>query len=247
MELTTWKFYKGNVIELCNHIIAESIGTTNQSVHFISAHAIAEANKNSQLEKIFVNTKIICDSKPLASYLKLFQRDLQQIRGVDFMRKFLTLSPRYSNHLFIGGNDKVKRGIIDFISENQRSDLIITFELPGSINNWSEYIDDWNRIIAETEPDYIWVGLGAPKQFFIADAISKSSRLPAFSVGAAFDFISKAKKEAPSLVQRFGLEWAFRLITEPKRLWKRYLLGNLQFLWIIFGDLVTKLRMRKTS
>jgi N-acetylglucosaminyldiphosphoundecaprenol N-acetyl-beta-D-mannosaminyltransferase len=57
-------------------------------------------------------------------------------------------------------------------------------------------------------------------------------------VGAAFDFIGGVKRQAPPRVQRAGLEWAFRLVTEPGRLWRRYLVGIPRYLWGTLGDLI---------
>jgi N-acetylglucosaminyldiphosphoundecaprenol N-acetyl-beta-D-mannosaminyltransferase len=77
----------------------------------------------------------------------------------------------------------------------------------------------------------IFVGLGCPKQETWM-ALHKE-RLPAVTlgVGAAFDFIAGVKREAPLWMQRMGLEWLFRLMQEPRRLWKRYVIGNAQFLF----------------
>lgn len=78
--------------------------------------------------------------------------------------------------------------------------------------------------------DYLWVGLGAPKQECWMAAMR--GRIPAvmLGVGAAFDFYAGRVAEAPRWMQRVGLEWLFRLAQEPGRLWKRYLLTNGAFL-----------------
>jgi N-acetylglucosaminyldiphosphoundecaprenol N-acetyl-beta-D-mannosaminyltransferase len=81
--------------------------------------------------------------------------------------------------------------------------------------------------------DLVWVGLGTPKQ---DDAVHRLARLgPAtyVAVGAAFDFLAGTKRQAPVWMQRRGLEWCFRLATEPRRLWRRYLLGNLRFIRVV--------------
>ncbi len=81
--------------------------------------------------------------------------------------------------------------------------------------------------------DLVWVGLGTPKQ---DDAVHRLARLgPAtyVAVGAAFDFLAGTKRQAPVWMQRRGLEWCFRLATEPRRLWRRYLLGNLRFVRVV--------------
>lgn len=79
-------------------------------------------------------------------------------------------------------------------------------------------------------PDVLWVGLGTPKQQVWAELARRLEPARAIvTVGAAFDFLSGAKRQAPGWMQRSGFEWAFRLGAEPRRLWRRYLIGNPRF------------------
>lgn len=81
--------------------------------------------------------------------------------------------------------------------------------------------------VARLQPDLIWVGLGTPKQErFAAAAWERLDAGALVTVGAAFDFHSGLVPQAPAWMQRHGLEWLFRLGTEPRRLWRRYLLNN---------------------
>jgi N-acetylglucosaminyldiphosphoundecaprenol N-acetyl-beta-D-mannosaminyltransferase len=82
----------------------------------------------------------------------------------------------------------------------------------------------------------LFVGLGCPKQERWMAAHRDSLRCPMLGVGAAFDFIAGAKRQAPAWMQRIGLEWLFRLATEPRRLWRRYLIGNPRFLLHFAGE-----------
>jgi N-acetylglucosaminyldiphosphoundecaprenol N-acetyl-beta-D-mannosaminyltransferase len=77
----------------------------------------------------------------------------------------------------------------------------------------------------------VWVGLGTPKQDAFVEAFRDRLGVPVVAVGAAFDFLAGDKKMAPRWMQERGLEWLYRLLSEPRRLWKRYLVGNLVFLW----------------
>ena len=72
-------------------------------------------------------------------------------------------------------------------------------------------------------PDIVWVGLSTPKQeFWMADHMGRIDAPVMIGVGAAFDFLAGTKPQAPLWMQRNGLEWLFRLATEPRRLWRRY-------------------------
>ncbi len=77
----------------------------------------------------------------------------------------------------------------------------------------------------------VWVGLGTPRQDRWVAAFRDRLPMPLVAVGAAFDFHAGRKAQAPAWMQDRGLEWLFRLATEPRRLWRRYLVGNPVFLW----------------
>lgn len=84
--------------------------------------------------------------------------------------------------------------------------------------------------INAADPDLVWVGLGCPKQERWMHRHRPALTAPVLlGVGAAFDFHAGAKRQAPAWMQRVGLEWAFRLASEPRRLWRRYLVGNTRF------------------
>ncbi len=79
------------------------------------------------------------------------------------------------------------------------------------------------RQINDSRADIVWVGLGSPKQEFWMAEFRERLRAPVLiGVGAAFDFLAGVKPQAPRWMQRAGLEWLFRLATEPRRLWRRY-------------------------
>jgi N-acetylglucosaminyldiphosphoundecaprenol N-acetyl-beta-D-mannosaminyltransferase len=92
--------------------------------------------------------------------------------------------------------------------------------------------------VAAARPDCFWVGLSTPKQErFMAAYSSKLEATLMFGVGAAFDFHAGRVPQAPPRLQQAGLEWAYRLVKEPKRLWKRYLKNNPLFLGRTFLQL----------
>ena len=86
------------------------------------------------------------------------------------------------------------------------------------------------RTMNAAAPDIIWVGLSTPKQErWMAAHVTQTTAAALVGVGAAFDFLAGAKRQAPRWVQLSGFEWLFRLLVEPKRLWRRYLLNNPAF------------------
>ena len=100
--------------------------------------------------------------------------------------------------------------------------------------------DEIRRINA-AGADIIWVALGAPKQDFWCDLNRRALDAPVLiGIGAAFDFLSGVKAQAPRWVQRCGLEWLFRLCCEPRRLWRRYLIGNARFVGLLLKQGIRK-------
>lgn len=94
-------------------------------------------------------------------------------------------------------------------------------------------------LVREKKPDIIWVGLSTPKQErFMAEWLPQLDTTLMFGVGAAFDFHSGRVRQAPRWIQRSGLEWFYRLCSEPRRLARRYLVNNPLFLWRIAGQLL---------
>ncbi|MGU3293307.1 WecB/TagA/CpsF family glycosyltransferase [Williamsia sp. M5A3_1d] len=92
------------------------------------------------------------------------------------------------------------------------------------------------RCVAEilrAQPDLVWIALGTPKQDFAAARISAETGVMCLAVGAAFDFVAGTVREAPPVLTHLGLEWAFRLATEPRRLWRRYLIGIPLFVTLV--------------
>lgn len=91
-----------------------------------------------------------------------------------------------------------------------------------------------NLAITTAAPDLLFVGLGAPKQeYWIYNNYQKLGVPVSIGIGVSFELVSGMVKRAPKLLQKTGLEWFFRLIAEPQRLWRRYLVGNTIFIFLV--------------
>ena len=90
------------------------------------------------------------------------------------------------------------------------------------------------QMIQESKPDFLFIGLGAPKQEIWADKYKDIYKVPvSIGIGVSFEFISGMVKRAPVWMQQIGLEWFWRLLMEPRRLWKRYLIDDMQFFGMV--------------
>ncbi len=157
-------------------------------------------------------------------------------RGTDFMYKFFesTFQKPY-RHFFYGG----KEGVADQLKsvfEEKFSGVKIAGTYCPPFRKLSEEEDrEVCEKINTSKADIVWIGLSTPKQEYWMNAhLNKLNVSLMVGVGAAFDFHTGYAKEAPKWMRSNGLEWIFRLISEPRRLWKRYLVGNTLFLyWLI--------------
>ncbi|MDX2163211.1 MAG: WecB/TagA/CpsF family glycosyltransferase [bacterium] len=131
-------------------------------------------------------------------------------------------------HFFLGGAPGVAEILIDTLQTRFPGITIAGWISPMIDERGDDPSDTVREAILQAQPDLIWVGLGAPKQDLW---MLRNADLPCLmlGVGAAFDFISGRKPQAPRWMQRSGLEWVFRLVSEPRRLWQRYLIYNPRF------------------
>jgi N-acetylglucosaminyldiphosphoundecaprenol N-acetyl-beta-D-mannosaminyltransferase len=109
----------------------------------------------------------------------------------------------------------------------------------GETLGWAT--EELRREVRRTRPHVLWVGLGAPKQELWMTRMAGDLEVPVMvGVGAAFDYIAGSKPHAPRYLRHIGLEWLFRLAVEPRRLWRRYLVGNARFLWMLARDSIAR-------
>ncbi len=96
-------------------------------------------------------------------------------------------------------------------------------------------------MINRTSPNVLWVGLGCPKQQLWMYGHKDKLKVPVMvGIGAVFDFLAGAKPQAPAWMRNNGMEWLFRLVTEPKRLWRRYLINYPLFVYYVLVELASK-------
>ena len=165
-------------------------------------------------------------------------KNMSRVYGPDLMLAMCERSALkgYRNY-FYGATDQVLEKLESAL-KNRFPNLNICGKFAPPFRPLTEG-EDRNVVkrINEARPDLLWVGLGSPKQDLWIDSHRKALEVPVMlAVGAAFDFLSGTKPQAPRWMQRIGLEWLFRLCSEPRRLWKRYLLGNAQFLYLSAKD-----------
>ena len=137
---------------------------------------------------------------------------------------------RGTRHYLYGSTEEVLSSLVSEIQRIAPGALIVGAESPPFRDLSDAELREVIVRIEAADVDVVWVGLGTPKQDYEVERMAAASATTFVAIGAAFDFIAGNKKRAPQWMQKSGLEWVFRLVSEPRRLWKRYLLGNARFL-----------------
>ena len=151
-----------------------------------------------------------------------------------------TFNPQHSTFrspqrtvMFMGSSQKVLDLIVKRAAEVYPHLKVVTYSPPYK----PEFSDDDNKAIIDAinaaAPDLLWIGMTAPKQekwtYSHWDELNIHCHVG--TIGAVFDFFAGTVERAPMWWQRHGLEWLYRLLKEPKRMWRRYIIGNALFLW----------------
>lgn len=158
-----------------------------------------------------------------------------RVYGPTFLRKFLTTCPAEFSHYFLGGSPECGKKLCERLLE-KNPQLNIVGSYHGNCTAEGA-LEEESRIIQEIQtlrPDFLWIGLGTPKQYQLVQRLKPL--LPSgilLAVGFAFDVNAGTKPDAPAWMQRLGLTWAYRLATEPRRLAGRYLKWNTLFLYYL--------------
>ncbi|MGH2606540.1 MAG: WecB/TagA/CpsF family glycosyltransferase, partial [Anaerolineales bacterium] len=181
------------------------------------------------------------DGMPIVWLLRLLgHRSVGRVYGPDLMRAVCRRSESAGwRHYFYGGLPGVAERLAARLLEEYPGLRVAGTGTPPI--NWQPACDDQEAVEATNaaEPGIVWVGLSTPKQEQWMAAHRTRLQAPVLiGVGAAFDFLSGVKPQAPRWMQRSGLEWLFRLATEPRRLGRRYLVDNPLFVVLVTMQLL---------
>ncbi|MDN4472040.1 WecB/TagA/CpsF family glycosyltransferase [Demequina zhanjiangensis] len=159
------------------------------------------------------------------------------VRGASFFECLLDKGREHGvRHFFYGADDLTLARLTRTINERYPG-AIISGRLAPPFGTAEELCaTDLLDTIAAAKPDVVWVGLGTPKQDHVATRISQELGVTTAAVGAAFDFLAGTKATAPLWMRRTKLEWLFRFGSEPRRLWRRYTFGIVDYQRIMWRE-----------
>lgn len=205
---------------------------------------ITDCQDDTEYRKIINNAGMATpDGMPLVWIGKLRgKKNIARTYGPDLMLTSCALSQTKGyRHYFYGGDPQTNNRLIERLKNRFPGIRIAGNFAPSFIGVGELESEDTLARINEADPDILWVGLGSPKQDYWMHLHRDKLKVPVMvGVGAAFDFIAGTKPQAPAWMRCSGLEWVFRLCCEPRRLWKRYLIGNTKFIYYLVRDMFRK-------
>jgi N-acetylglucosaminyldiphosphoundecaprenol N-acetyl-beta-D-mannosaminyltransferase len=200
-------------------------------------HGLMESQRDEGLRRIHNGAGLVTpDGMPLVWLSRLHGRGhVERVYGPDLMLALCehSLSKGYK-HFFYGGGEGVPERLANSLRRSFPGLRVVGDYSPPFRPLSGAEEEQIVEAINEADPDVVWVGLSTPKQErWMAEHLGRLAAPVLIGVGAAFDFHSGLKKQAPRWMQRSGLEWLFRLATEPRRLGRRYLANNPLFVLLV--------------
>jgi len=205
------------------------------AVHFANAYNVALADSDPAYAALLAAGDLVfTDGLPVAWVGRRLHRDVaaqwSRVYGPDVLAGVLEHSNMENpRHYFLGATPETLNALVSRVQSRWPAAVIAGSDSPPFRQATAEELVERDKRIMESGATLVWVGLGTTKQDQEVRRLANSVPVIALAVGAAFDFLAGTKPQAPTWIQRTGLEWAFRLATEPRRLARRYLWGNPRF------------------
>lgn len=189
-------------------------------------HGIMQARNDDHLRSLHRAAAMVTpDGMPLVWIGRKRGLSVSRTCGPDLMAKVMADSEVSGvSHYFYGGKPGVAERLASVFADLHPALRVNATETPPFRELDADEIRSLARRIEDSSADVVWIGLSTPKQERLMEKLAPLVSATLIGVGAAFDFHTGAVRRAPSWMQRSGLEWSFRLMSEPRRLWRRYLI-----------------------
>lgn len=223
--------------------ISESIENERQLHHVVvNAGKIVLMQTDEVLRKSVNESDIInADGQAVVWASRFLGKPLKErVAGIDLMANLVEMAYQKNYKIFLfGAKEEVLRTVVNQYSEKYSPDLIA-----GYRNGYfaSEEEVDIANYIADSGAQMLFVAITSPKKenFLYNHRETLKNINLIMGVGGSFDVFAGKTKRAPVWMQKAGLEWFYRFLQEPKRMWKRYLVGNSKFIWLVLKERFTK-------
>lgn len=219
-------------------IIDEAIAARKPLHHVvINAAKVVNAQVDPNLKESIVNCDIInADGQGVVWAARFLNKPLpERVAGIDLMDELVKLASIKGYKIyFLGAKEDIVRKVVDVYSSKYGSAIIAGFR-NGYFSKEEE--PEIAAAIGASKADILFVAMSSPKKEIFLNTYKHIINIPfIMGVGGSFDVVAEFVKRAPGWMQKSGLEWFYRVIQEPKRMWKRYLFGNIAFTRLVLKE-----------
>ena len=214
-------------------------GEVGNYIAVTGMHGVMEAQQNSTFRQILNRASlVVADGMPLVWIGKSHRFPMRRrVYGPELMETFCRRTGGRYEHFFYGGAPGVADRLAEVMRHRYGIRVAGTYSPPFRHLTLREERLVLDRLHA-VRPDVLWVGLSTPKQeSWMAEYRNRAGIPVLVGVGAAFDFFTGRTRQAPTWMREHGFEWVYRLMTEPRRLWRRYLIYGSKFTWNVALEL----------
>ncbi len=209
----------------------------------VNAAKVVAARRDSELRDRLAKASLVtADGMSVVWASRLVGDPLKQrVTGIDLFERLIGYAAgRGLSVYFFGAQERSVRGVVKYFTE-RFPDLRVAGHRNGYFDESEE--PEIAQQIKRSKADLLFVALGSPRQEdWISRHLKSTGARFALGVGGSFDHLSGVQRRAPAWMQRAGLEWLHRFAREPRRLWRRYLIGNTVFIWLVAKQLLSRNR-----
>jgi len=204
---------------------------------------IVQLQYDKEFKEIYDNASmVLADGMPLIWASALLKKKLvERVTGADLVPEIMKLAEQKNYRVFILGGDKgvAEKAIEKTLKNTSRPFPMSSYSPPMGFEKDVTELEKIKKLIKEFQPDILLVSLGSPKGEKWISNNFKELQIPfSASIGAAIDFLAGTKKRAPLWMQKIGLEWFYRFLQEPKRMFKRYFIRDSKFIFLLLRELM---------
>lgn len=219
--------------QAAQHVVAAARRGGRFEVHLCNAYTISLVRRDLRLALALAGADLnLADGTPIA-WLGRRAGMRGPVRGADLVRAVCAEGASAGiAHYFYGGGEGVAKDMVRRLSREAAPGLAVAgIEVPPYRDLTDTEVEELARRVRAAKARIVWVGVGTPRQDHLVPMLAAAAGVCVVPVGAAFDFIAGSVPEAPRWTRGRGVEWLYRLSNEPRRLWRRYLIGTLRFWW----------------
>lgn len=206
----------------------------------VNIHKIVTCRRSPEMQRIARHSDLVtADGQPVVWASQWFGRPLKsRVNGTDLMECLVDLAARRQYGVYLlGARDEVLQAMLE-----QYRERFPGLRVVGSRNGYWSDAEENSVVCAirKAHPDILFVGISSPRKELFMDRNLTQMQVPfAMGVGGSFDVAAGVTQRAPLWMQRAGLEWFWRVLQEPRRMWKRYLLDGIQFGFIVIRAMLS--------